>query len=285
MSIFPHFPLVSTDWLADRLGQPGLVILDTSWYLPTLSRNGAAEYRAGHIPGARFFDLDLASDSNTPLPHMLPGEAEFARYVGGLGVGNGSMVVVYDGSGTNVSAARAWWMLRAFGHEAVAMLDGGLGKWRREGRPVEPGEVPAVPAVFRARLDRSRVRNLDQVRDLLASGDAQVVDVRSPGRFSGDEPEPRPGLPSGHMAGAINLPYTELVRPDGTALTDDQLRERITRAGIRFDRPVVATCGSGTSACNLLHALQRLGHDAASLYDGSWTEWAGRGMPVARGGR
>lgn len=283
MSFFPLSPLVSTAWLAERLGQSGLVILDTSWYLPALGRDADGEYRAGHIPGALFFDLDLASDSNTPLPHMLPGDAEFAAYAGGLGVGNQSVVVAYDGSGTNMSAARVWWMFRAFGHEAVAVLDGGLGKWRAEGRPLALGEARSAPAVFRGRLDRSGVRDLGDVRDMLASGNAQVVDLRSAGRFTGAEPEPRPGLPSGHMPGAVSLPHTELVRPDGTALAESELRERIIRAGVRFDRPVVATCGSGTSACNLLLALHRLGYGAGQLYDGSWTEWAGRGMPVVQG--
>jgi thiosulfate/3-mercaptopyruvate sulfurtransferase len=259
-----------------------LVILDTSWYLPTSGRNPGEEYRAGHIPGARFFDLDLASDLATTLPHMLPSEAAFATYVGRLGIDNRTTVVVYDGSEANLSAARVWWMFRAFGHEAVAVLDGGLGRWRAEGRPVEPGESAAVPASFRARLDRSWLRELPEVRDSLAQGSAQVVDLRPAGRFSGAEPEPRPGVPSGHIPGSLSLPYTELVRTDGTALTDDELRHRLTSAGIRLDRPVIALCGSGTSACNLLLALERLGHRAGALYDGSWTEWARSGMPVAR---
>jgi thiosulfate/3-mercaptopyruvate sulfurtransferase len=260
-----------------------LVILDTSWYLPTSGRNPVDEYRAGHIPGARFFDLDLASDPATTLPHMLPTEAAFEACVGSLGIDNRTAVVVYDGSDANLSAARVWWMFRAFGHEAVAVLDGGLGRWRAEGRPVEPGESGAVPATFRARLDCSWVRELPEVRDSLAQGSAQVVDLRPAGRFSGAEPEPRPGVPSGHIPGALSLPYTELVRADGTSLSDEELRDRLTRAGIRLDRPVIALCGSGTSACNLLLALDRLGFRAHALYDGSWTEWAQSGMPVARG--
>jgi len=283
MSFFPLPPLVSTAWLAERLGDAGIVILDTSWYLPTTGRDARLEHRAGHIPDALFFDLDQASDTSTALPHMLASEVAFAAYAGGLGIGSGTVVVAYDGSGANMSAARVWWMLRAYGHQAVAVLDGGMGKWRAEGRPVETGDgrMPG-PTVFKALLDRTVVRDLDQVRDILTTRSAQVVDLRSDGRFAGTEPEPRPGIPSGHMPGALNLPYTSLVGPDGTVLPDDELRERITRAGITPDRPIVATCGSGTSACNLLLALQRLGYGTGALYDGSWTEWASRGMPVAR---
>lgn len=286
MSFFPLPPLVSTAWLAERLGDPGLVILDTSWHLPTTGRAARQEFGAGHIPGALFFDLDHASESATALPHMLPSEAAFAAYAGALGIDSGTAVVVYDDTGANMSAARVWWMLRAYGHQGVAVLDGGMGKWRAEGRPVETGEgrVPR-PARFHARLDRSIVRDLDQVRDLLTTRSAQVVDLRSTGRFAGTEPEPRPGLPSGHMPGALNLPYTELVQADGTALPADELRARLGRAGIDLSRPVVVTCGSGVSACNLLLALERLGSAPGALYDGSWTEWTSRGMPVARGAR
>jgi thiosulfate/3-mercaptopyruvate sulfurtransferase len=286
MSFLPLPPLVSTAWLAERLGNPGLVILDTSWYLPTAGRDALQEFRAGHIPGAMFFDLDEASDGATALPHMLPTEEAFATYAGGLGIGRDTAVVVYDGTGANGSAARVWWMLRAYGHQGVAVLDGGIGKWRSEGRPVETGEGRALrPVVFPARLYRSIVRDLDQVKDLLTTRRAQVVDLRSAGRFAGAEPEPRPGVPSGHMPGAVNLPYTELVQPDGTVLPDDELRARLARAGIDVNRPVVVTCGSGVSACNLLLALERLGSAPGALYDGSWTEWTSRGMPVVLGTR
>jgi thiosulfate/3-mercaptopyruvate sulfurtransferase len=214
---------------------------------------------------------------------MLLDAGAFAAYVGGLGIPNDSAVVVYDGSGANMSAARVWWMFRVFGHPAVALLDGGLAKWRREGRPLDRGEVSSTPVEYRAWLDRGRVRTLAEVQAALAKGTEQVVDMRSAGRFEGSAPEPRPGLPSGHMPGAINLPYTELVHPDGTALSLDELGARIAAAHIRLDRPIVATCGSGTSACALLHALSRLGRDANALYDGSWTEWAGAGMPITAG--
>jgi len=285
MTPFPLPPLVSTTWLAAHLTEPGLVILDTSWYLPTSGRNAAGEFVVGHLPGALFFDLDAASDRSSPLPHMLPSESAFAQYVGSLGIGNDSAVVVYDGSGVNMSAARVWWMFRAYGHVNVAVLDGGLGKWRGEGRRVEVGEVCITPRQFRARLNHDLVRTWTQVSAALLSGDAQVVDTRSAGRFQGTAPEPREGLPSGHMPGALNLPYTDLVHADGTALTPEELRPRLMEAGVRADRPVIATCGSGTSACTLIHALFRLGQDHAALYDGSWTEWAGRGLPVAGGER
>jgi thiosulfate/3-mercaptopyruvate sulfurtransferase len=283
MPLLPLPPLVSSDWLAQHLDRPELVILDGSWYLPSSGRDAREEYRAGHIPGARFFDLDQASDQATRLPHMLPGAGAFAAYVGGLGISNDSVVVVYDGSGANMSSARVWWMFRVFGHPAVALLDGGLDKWRREGRPLQRGEVSCTPLEYRARLDGGRVRTLAEVRAALAEGTDQVVDVRSAGRFEGTAPEPRPGLPSGHMPGAFNLPYTELVHPDGTALSPDELRARMAAVHIRLDRPIIVSCGSGTSACTLLHALYRLGQHANALYDGSWTEWAGAGMPIATG--
>ena len=280
---FPLPPLVSTGWLAARLAEPGLVILDTSWYLPSTGRNAAEEFVGGHLPGAVFFDLDVGSDQASPLPHMLPSESAFARYAGSLGIGNDDAVVVYDGSGGNMSAARVWWMFRAFGHSNVTVLDGGLGKWREEGRPLEAGEVRATPRRFRARLAGERVRTLSQVSRALLSGEAQVVDTRPAGRFQGTAPEPRPGLPSGHMPGAVNVPYTELVHADGTALSSEELRARLAAAGVRTDLPVIATCGSGTSACTLLHALFQLGQDDGGLYDGSWTEWAGSRMPLAEG--
>ncbi len=275
--------VVSTAWLAGRLGDPALVILDTSWYLPTSGRDARAEFTAGHLPGARFFDLDAASDHDTPLPHMLPTEAAFAAYAGALGVGATSAVVVYDGSGTNLSAARVWWMFRAYGHAAVALLDGGLPRWQAEGRPLEAGMPVVAPARFGARLDRGQVRAAAEVAAALADGSAQVVDCRPAGRFEGRDPEPREGIPSGHMPGARNLPYADLVGPDGTLLPPAALRARLLAAGVDPARPVIASCGSGTSACSLLLALEQLGAAPAALFDGSWTEWAGSGRPVVTG--
>ncbi len=277
-------PLVVSDsWLAERLGTPGLVVLDASWYLPAMGRDPRAEYAAGHLPGARFFDLDLASDPNTHLPHMLPADDAFGAYVGGLGVGNEDDIVVYDGSGFNLSSARVWWMFRAFGHRRVALLDGGSKQWRAAGRVFETTPAVVQPKRFAARLDRTLVRGMAEVEAATGRDDVQIVDMRSAGRFEGRDPEPRPELPSGHMAGARNLPFTELVGPDGCALPLDALRARIERAGIALDRPIIATCGSGTSACALLLALERLGAPPAALYDGSWTEWAGAQRPIVTG--
>lgn len=276
--------LVSTDWLAERLARPAVRVLDASWYLPTSGRAAAPEYAAAHIPGALFFDLDATSDRASPLPHMLPDAAAFARAMSALGLDDRDDLVVYDGSGTNISAARAWWTFRAFGHPRVAVLDGGLPKWRREGRPLEAGQATPPAGRFTASLDQDAVRDLAAMRRLADEGREQVVDMRSAGRFAGTEPEPRPGLRGGHIPGSRNLPSHELVAPDGTMLPADALRRRIEAAGIDPSRPVVATCGSGTSACTLLLALHLLGTDRAALYDGSWTEWGGRDdTPVATG--
>jgi thiosulfate/3-mercaptopyruvate sulfurtransferase len=276
--------LVSTAWLAERLGRPGLRVLDASWHLPTAGRDGAAEYAAAHIPGALFFDLDATSDHATPLPHMLPGAAAFAGAMSALGLHDGDDLVVYDASGTNISAARAWWTFRVFGHPRVAVLDGGLPKWRREGRPLEAGPVTLRPGRFSASLDRAAVRDLAAVRALVDRPTEQIVDMRSAGRFAGTEPEPRAGLRGGHIPGSRNLPFNELVAADGTLLPADELRRRVEAAGIDLSRPIVATCGSGTSACTLILALHLLGDDRTALYDGSWTEWGGRDdTPVATG--
>jgi thiosulfate/3-mercaptopyruvate sulfurtransferase len=270
-SVLPS--VVSTHWLAARLNQVEVRVLDASWYLPSSGRDGKAEFRAGHIPGARYFDLDEVSDDRTSLPHMLPTATRFAEQVGALGVGNDSTVVVYDGSGANLSAGRAWWLFRAFGHDRVAVLDGGSKKWKAEGRVMETGAPRVEPAVFTAKPRRGIVRTMDDVADALRSGLAQVVDMRSRGRFEGSDSEPRPGLPSGHMPGALNLPYSSLVAADGTLLPPDELRQRIASAGIRLDRPIIGSCGSGVSACALLLALDTMGVKGATLYDGSWTEW------------
>jgi thiosulfate/3-mercaptopyruvate sulfurtransferase len=268
-------PLVSTEWLANHLGSPGVRAVDGSWYLPGSGRDPAAEYEAEHIPGAVFFDLDASSEADTPLPHMLPSAEFFASRMRLLGVNSSDFVVVYDGSGVNLSAPRVWWTFRTFGHRRAAVLDGGFGKWRREGRPVERGVVSLPPGQFRARLDEGAVRDLVGIRANLENGAEQVVDLRSNGRFQALEPEPRPGLRRGHIPRSRNLPFTELVSPDGTMLREEALRRRIEGAGIDLSRPVVATCGSGTSACALILALEILGRPAA-LYDGSWAEWGGR---------
>lgn len=276
-------PLVSPAWLAERLGRPGVVVVDGSSYLPTSGRDPAAEYTAGHIPGAVFFDLE-ATSAPSPLPHMLPVPDAFARRMSGLGLGDEDQVVVYDGSGVNLSAPRIWWMLRVMGHDQVSVLDGGIGRWRREGRPVEAGTVRRPPARFTARPRPGAVRDLEAVRRALATGAEQVVDMRSAGRFAGIEPEPRGGLRGGHIPGSRNLPFTELVTPEGTMPPPEELRRRVEAAGVDPSRPVIATCGSGVSACALVLALHLLGREDVAVYDGAWTEWGGRrDTPVVTG--
>jgi thiosulfate/3-mercaptopyruvate sulfurtransferase len=250
--------------------------VDASWYLPGSGRDAAAEYRAGHIPGAIFFDLDAVSDQQSPLPHMLPSAADFAVRMSALGLNDSDTLVIYDGSGVNLSAARVWWTFRIFGHDRVAVLDGGMAKWRSEQRPIEQGEVTLPAGNFSATLDASAVRDLADVRANIVSRSEQLVDVRSRGRFDGVEPEPRPGLRSGHVPGSINLPFTQLVSRDGTLLPPETLRRRLAEFGVDLNGPVVATCGSGTSACALILGLHSIGHTQTAVYDGAWSEWGAR---------
>lgn len=277
-------PLVSTGWLAGQLGATDLVVVDASWYLAAMQRAPRAEYLAGHLPGAVFWDLDRLSDTRSPLPHMFPEPATLAREIGELGIGEGDRVVVYDGSGVNLSAPRIWWMLKAMGHESVAVLDGGLALWRAEGRPLERGTAPRRPAQFTARLELGLLRSLDQLRAGLDAGAVQLLDARSAGRFAGTEPEPRPGLRGGHIPGARNLPYTELVDSAGRMLPPDQLARRYRAAGVDLSRPIVTSCGSGVTACALALGLDLLGVREYAVYDGSWSEWGqAQGPPVETG--
>jgi len=267
--------LVSTEWLAAHLRDAEVRVLDGSWHMPQARRDPRAEFHAAHIPGAAFFDIDAIADHSTSLPHMLPSAEAFAQAVGDLGVGTGDFVVVYDTRGV-VSAARVWWTFRAFGHDAIAVLDGGLPKWKAEGRPLESGEAKPARRAFRATPRPERVRDLAAMRDNVTARREQVLDARSAGRFTATEPEPRAGLRGGHIPGSLNLPSDTLLRPDGTLLSPVELRKRFEAAGIDFARPVTTTCGSGITASVLAFALHLLGHQGVAVYDGSWTEWGGR---------
>ncbi len=261
--------LVSAAWLADNLAAPGLVVLESTKYLPADGKDGRQAYLCAHIPGARYFDLDLIADTDSALPHMVPAAGRFARLVGALGVGDASRVVFYDQNAT-MWATRGWWMMGLFGHDAAAVLDGGLAAWREAGHPVEAGEPDAAaPAHFTPRLRAERLRGLSDMLDT----EALVLDARSAVRFSGAMPEPRAGLAAGHMPSAANLPYTELLGPDGRLLPQAALQARLAAAGADGSRPVVTTCGSGVSATIITMALKRAGLPQGAVYDGSWTEW------------
>ncbi|HTO10199.1 MAG TPA: 3-mercaptopyruvate sulfurtransferase [Candidatus Binatia bacterium] len=268
-------PLITTEWLAKHLGEHDLRVLDGTWHMPQLKRDARAEFAQAHIPGAAFFDIDAIADHSTNLPHMLPDAGTFAAAVGALGIGSGDRVVVYDVRGV-ISAARVWWTFRAFGHDAVGVLDGGLRKWRAEGRAVESGTPAPAARAFTATLRPELVRDLDAVRANIGSRAAQMLDARSAGRFAGTEPEPRAGLRGGHIPGSLNLPYDTLYREDGTLKAPDELRGAFQSAGLDLGRPVVTTCGSGVTASVLALALYLAGRRDVAVYDGSWSEWGGR---------
>ena len=265
-------PLVTPEWLRDRLDAPDIVVLDASWYLPAAGRDPEAEFRAAHIPGALRFDLDAMSDTDSGLPHMLPRADVFAARMRALGIGDGMQIVVYDGQGL-FSAPRVWWMLKVYGVRDALVLDGGLPAWIAAGLPTEDGDPrPRGRRHFSARLDRGAVAEADDVARALESASAQVVDARSPTRFRGEEPEPRPGVRPGHMPGALNLHYASLLA-DGRMKSPDELETVFAARGVDPDRPIVTTCGSGVTAAIIALALETMGRPASGLYDGSWSEW------------
>lgn len=280
-SVNPEKLFVTTDWLEQHLSDPDLVIFDASWHMPAAGRDARAEFLAGHIPGAVFFDIDAIADKSADLPHMLPDPVAFSSAMRRLGFGDGMRAVVYDSVGL-FSAPRLWWTLRVFGVEEVAILVGGLPRWTAEGRKLQQREVLRSPAHFTARLNHGLVADAAEVKKALEAGSAQVVDMRSAERFRGVAPEPRPGLRSGHMPGALNLPFGRLIEQD--RLKDAaNLEAEFASAGIDPRRPVIASCGSGLTACILSLALAATGHGASPVYDGSWSEWGGREeLPVAR---
>ncbi|WP_020178325.1 3-mercaptopyruvate sulfurtransferase [Methylopila sp. M107] len=273
--------LVSTEWLAERLGDPNVIAVDGSWHLPDVGRDGRTEFRERHVPGAVFFDINAIADTSTGLPHMLPSPELFASEVGKLGIGDGMTIVAYDASGL-FAAPRVWWTFRAMGVKDVFILDGGLPKWLAESRPTESGAGERAPKTFTARLIAGAAKSADDIASALETGAAQVVDARPAARFRGEAPEPRPGLASGHMPGALNLPASELVK-DGRLVDDETARRAFEAAGVDASKPVVTTCGSGVTAAIVALALESAGARAEGLYDGSWAEWGAGGRPVATG--
>ncbi|KGF69093.1 3-mercaptopyruvate sulfurtransferase [Hoeflea sp. BAL378] len=275
--------VVSFDWLKDRIGAPGIRIVDASWYLPAQNRDAQAEYRAARIPGAVFFDHDRIVAPGSTLPHTLPDPATFARAAGELGLSETDTIIVYDGPGL-FSAPRVWWMLRVFGAAKSFVLDGGFDAWKREGLPVETGDpAPPVPARFTPDFNARAVIGFEEMRAIVEQKSSQIADARGPGRFTGAEPEPRAGMRSGHMPGARNVPFSSLLE-GGRLKSPAALREVLQSSGLDLDRPVVTSCGSGVTAAVITLALQSVGHRNNTLYDGSWSEWGGRDdTPIVTG--
>ena len=275
--------LVSTQWLATHLKDPDLRVLDASWYLPCSERDPFAEYQRAHIPGARFFDLDDVSDHRSDLPHMVPPVEKFMSRMRAMGVGDGHQIVVYDGSGL-FSAPRVWWLFKLMGQMDIAVLDGGFPKWQAEGHPIED-----LPPILRdrhmmVRRQNHMVKDVTQVSAASKLGESEIVDARSPGRFYGKDPEPRPGLRAGHIPRSKNVFYKDLLKADYTMKSPDEMRQVFVEAGVDLDKPVITSCGSGVTAAILSLGLTRMGKTDHSLYDGSWTEWGMFStLPIATG--
>lgn len=266
--------LVSTEWLAEHLSDPDVRILDCTWHHASTNLDGRTQYRGRHLPGSVHFDIDHVADKSNPLPHMLPNAADFAKKVGLLGIGDGNRVIVYDRLCGGAAAARVWWMFRVFGHDNVALLDGGYGKWIKEKLPADMSMVRPEPRSFSATYNSALVRTLGEMRDNLSTGAAQVIDGRGPGKFNGTQEDVFPFKKLGHIPNAINIPWADLIHPDtGEFLTPDALAARFAAATIDLERPIVTTCASGITSCVVALALYLLGHKTAAVYDGSWAEW------------
>lgn len=272
MSTAERGALVSTDWLADHLGDPAVKILDCTWHHASTNLDGRTQYRGRHLPGSVHFDIDNIADKSSPLPHMLPSPAEFGKKVGLLGVSNTDRVIVYDRLFGGSAAARVWWMFRAFGHDAVALLDGGYAKWQAEKRPAEMAPVRPEPATFEVAFRPELVRSLADMKANLLTGAAQVLDARGPAKFDGSQEDVFPVKKPGHIPGSLNVPWGDFITETGAFAGPEAIRARFAAAGVDLTRPIVATCASGTISCVLALALHLIGESAA-VYDGSFAEW------------
>jgi thiosulfate/3-mercaptopyruvate sulfurtransferase len=273
---------VTPEWLKAELGKPDLVVVDGSWYLPAMKRDGRAEYRTAHIPGAVYFDIDEVKDINSTLPHMLPPPEVFALHMARLGISDGQRIVVYDGAGL-FSAPRVWFTFKLFGAKEVFILEGGFAAWKAKNYPVESGTSVRKPGHFRPKVSAEIVADMKRVEQALENNSAQVIDARPAGRFRGEEPEPRAGVASGHIPGSINVPSSAVV-VDGKLASPEQIKKTFDDAGFDPDKPAITSCGSGVSAAILWLALEAIGKKPAALYDGSWSEWGTNpSMPKATG--